>query len=450
MSDKEALLAAIGLHPDEDTPRLAYADWLDEHGDASRARFIRAQCELATLPGVSSRARELRRTIDALLGTHYDTWLAEAFPRLSPEAIKEIDPVFERGFPTKLRIDDVNAQAVTDHAQALFATNDKATPPIDEIEIFNARGLLPHLASQERFPAIRRLKLDTLFEEEDLVPDVPGQSYVNNDEANHADLLVIARSPKFAALRDLLVSFADEGGGLEDMLASPNLSSLSKLTFKNTGFFGGQNTTLMDHIVMSPSLQSLRELHFEQGNFGFLHEHDLDRLEAWPGLSRLNALTLAVPVLNAPDQTLPIYATRLKSLLDKMPNLQELGLAVGHLAPGAIDYLQKLPPATLPNLQHLKLVLDTTDDRWPLAAFTNMPCMGKVGRLTLATREHANRANRHQALQGIPAPVGKSFLTSVLYANVYRFDIQPDLTDRYGAEELRRDVERRNDGHQLS
>src|SRR5215213_4661741 len=53
MSDEDALLAAIAANPEEDTPRLAYADWLDEHADAlpgrapdavrARAEFIRLQ-----------------------------------------------------------------------------------------------------------------------------------------------------------------------------------------------------------------------------------------------------------------------------------------------------------------------------------------------------------------------------------------------------------------------
>jgi uncharacterized protein (TIGR02996 family) len=49
MTDDQALLAAIREHPDDDTPRLAYADWLDEHGgplDRDRAEFIRLQIEL--------------------------------------------------------------------------------------------------------------------------------------------------------------------------------------------------------------------------------------------------------------------------------------------------------------------------------------------------------------------------------------------------------------------
>ena len=45
MSDRAALLKAIIANPDEDTPRLVYADWLDEHGEEQRAAFIRGQIE---------------------------------------------------------------------------------------------------------------------------------------------------------------------------------------------------------------------------------------------------------------------------------------------------------------------------------------------------------------------------------------------------------------------
>ncbi len=49
LSDLEALYAAILAQPEEDTPRLIYADALDERGqpgDAARAEFIRVQVEL--------------------------------------------------------------------------------------------------------------------------------------------------------------------------------------------------------------------------------------------------------------------------------------------------------------------------------------------------------------------------------------------------------------------
>jgi uncharacterized protein (TIGR02996 family) len=44
MSDEAALLAAIIADPDDDTPRVVYADWLQENGDPDRAEFIRLQC----------------------------------------------------------------------------------------------------------------------------------------------------------------------------------------------------------------------------------------------------------------------------------------------------------------------------------------------------------------------------------------------------------------------
>lgn len=51
MSERDALLRAILQHPDDDTPRLIFADWLDEHGEADRAEFIRAQCLIACVVG---------------------------------------------------------------------------------------------------------------------------------------------------------------------------------------------------------------------------------------------------------------------------------------------------------------------------------------------------------------------------------------------------------------
>ncbi len=47
MHDGEAMLAGIKLFPDDDMPRLAYADWLDEHEQHDRAAYIRKGCEYA-------------------------------------------------------------------------------------------------------------------------------------------------------------------------------------------------------------------------------------------------------------------------------------------------------------------------------------------------------------------------------------------------------------------
>lgn len=45
--DQQALLAAICEGPEDGLPRLAYADFCEETGDAARAEFVRVQMELA-------------------------------------------------------------------------------------------------------------------------------------------------------------------------------------------------------------------------------------------------------------------------------------------------------------------------------------------------------------------------------------------------------------------
>lgn len=49
MTIPTGFIDAICRDPDDLTPRLVAADWLEEHGDTARAEFIRVQCELAEL-----------------------------------------------------------------------------------------------------------------------------------------------------------------------------------------------------------------------------------------------------------------------------------------------------------------------------------------------------------------------------------------------------------------
>src|SRR5262249_33377177 len=70
-----AFLEDVREHPDDDTPRLVLADWLqDQPGEAERARgeFIRLQCLLAR-PGVAPRAWRARQR--QLLGRYAGAWL---------------------------------------------------------------------------------------------------------------------------------------------------------------------------------------------------------------------------------------------------------------------------------------------------------------------------------------------------------------------------------------
>jgi uncharacterized protein (TIGR02996 family) len=50
MNDKDALFQSVLAAPEDDAPRLIFADWLDENGEPERAEFIRVQIDLARLP----------------------------------------------------------------------------------------------------------------------------------------------------------------------------------------------------------------------------------------------------------------------------------------------------------------------------------------------------------------------------------------------------------------
>jgi uncharacterized protein (TIGR02996 family) len=106
MSDGDALLAAILAEPDEDVPRLVYADWLDEVGDESdraRAELIRVQIELARLPAGEAvrsnpRAQPLFSREQILLTKRLREWLAPLKQPGEPLNGNDAHGLFRRGF----------------------------------------------------------------------------------------------------------------------------------------------------------------------------------------------------------------------------------------------------------------------------------------------------------------------------------------------------------------
>jgi uncharacterized protein (TIGR02996 family) len=101
MTDRDALLAAICASPDEDTPRLAFADFLDEEGgkeNATRAEYIRAAVRLAREERWSVPWRELKQKTEGfeekyvqLAGKKRLPWVAHLKGRVASWD-------FERGF----------------------------------------------------------------------------------------------------------------------------------------------------------------------------------------------------------------------------------------------------------------------------------------------------------------------------------------------------------------
>src|SRR5262245_30408595 len=60
MNEDAAFLAAIKAAPNDDTPRLVYADWLEERGRQG-GEFLRVDCEIAALDPAQFEQREQLR-----------------------------------------------------------------------------------------------------------------------------------------------------------------------------------------------------------------------------------------------------------------------------------------------------------------------------------------------------------------------------------------------------
>ena len=73
----DAFLRAIINDPDDDLPRLVYADFLDETGDPDRAEFIRVQCRLAGTEEHDPHFRKLEDREHALLAANEWKWFRE-------------------------------------------------------------------------------------------------------------------------------------------------------------------------------------------------------------------------------------------------------------------------------------------------------------------------------------------------------------------------------------
>jgi uncharacterized protein (TIGR02996 family) len=77
MSLEDVFLRDVLDRPDDDTPRLVYADWLEDNGDEqgrARAELIRVQCEVERLPPGDRRRTRLERQARAVLKKHAREW----------------------------------------------------------------------------------------------------------------------------------------------------------------------------------------------------------------------------------------------------------------------------------------------------------------------------------------------------------------------------------------
>jgi uncharacterized protein (TIGR02996 family) len=148
----EPFLRAICANPDDDIPRLVYADWLDENGDPERAEFIR--CQIAHARGRAGKSAY--RRAEHLLKLYKPAWRAEL------PALKSVDwSDFSRGF-----ISTVSLR----HDPAFGDLCDRvlAAAPIQRMKLIHCRPhMLAALARGSRLRWIKSLDAPTGWADDD-------------------------------------------------------------------------------------------------------------------------------------------------------------------------------------------------------------------------------------------------------------------------------------------
>jgi uncharacterized protein (TIGR02996 family) len=187
---------------DDNTSRLVYADWLDDHDQPTRAEFIRVQISLATKTDVvhgrpwdADLEAELTERELVLLRANRAVHAAELHNAISNLSLYDIE--FERGFPEALHLRDAHNQ-------------------------------LPQLADVADITTIRKLNIADQKIRDDELKYVSALKQLTELDLNLSDVTDdgMVHLTGLSNLRVLDLSFTDvTSEGLRILAMSPHLSS---------------------------------------------------------------------------------------------------------------------------------------------------------------------------------------------------------------------------------
>ena len=282
-SERDELIAAIVESPEDDAPRLVYADWLLAAGDRY-GELIVASLEYAQRP----EDLALKRRVAGLISAHKSAVLG---------GLPVSKPAFHRGFVDAAQI---NAKAFLELGPTLF----ERLPLLRELIIWLERGRAPaKLCSSPAFADLSRLRLR--FGHELRLPKL-----ANNPSVSGLELL---------ELTGCAVTLED----CEALAASPYLGSLRTLELGSDAI-GTQGVRALGKAAFAPRLRRLR-----------LYEARLG-----PGGTRALAPFTSLQRLELDHDELDLPA--LEWLAELAPTLRELSVRGDRLGPGAVAALAPL------------------------------------------------------------------------------------------------------------
>jgi uncharacterized protein (TIGR02996 family) len=234
MTHEEAFLADIIESPDDDSPRLIYADWLEDNGHSDRAAFIRLGCSMETMDEDDPQREELGKRHAGFIEEHGKEWAG-------PLANLADRYWFRRGFIEGI---EIHAATLLRHAEAIFCS-----VPVRDVRLHNAEGMTAGLAACPHLAGVTSLDL------------------------------------RGSTIRD---------AGLRELLSSPYrrrpFTYLGRLRKLGLGRIGLTPGGLRDLLACSPLLPELTELDLGGNQLGSVA---VDSLAASPLSGRLQVLDLS-------------------------------------------------------------------------------------------------------------------------------------------------------------
>jgi uncharacterized protein (TIGR02996 family) len=268
VTDRDALFRAICEHPDDDTARLVFADWLDEHGEAPRAAVLRAGVAVrrASDSGpLVSMAHALRTSIRkgseridwsavapevaTVFGAHRALFEEKVPPVSVPAALKRVKGIeflaSASGWPDGVSVTDIGA--FVRHSAAIFRAG-----PITKLALAH---LTPEVATalldSGALERVRELEL------------VPGGTARGTDASG---LTALGRHPAAGAIRALDIPFPMRPVEVvEALTAGPHWHGLRHLALGGWTFSAPHApATGVADMLRRPHMRGLRSLVLRQ------------------------------------------------------------------------------------------------------------------------------------------------------------------------------------------
>lgn len=319
MGIEDAFLQDILAHPDDDAPRLIYADWLEEHDDP-RGEFIRAQCALAQLGDDDPRRWPLEQRERELLQEHESEWLplwsldgpwtfrrgfVEEITLTPEEFLNSADRLFEQAPIQHMHLRQRERSVDTAEGDPDSPTARVARSPLlaHLTGLSLSRPLSRHnlqaFADSPHLRELTELKLSGVHLDEEVLlewgesPHLPRLRRLDLSESHLSSRVIraMAETPRLADLTSL--NLALTGLPLEDLRILARSSSLTNLTELNLSG-NGANRHGLTHVAVSVLGEGrlLRQLETLRLDANALGDPGALAMRDWPTLPRLKRLTL--------------------------------------------------------------------------------------------------------------------------------------------------------------